>query len=385
MEQTNTNNLSGSYPEPNSTPNITPEPQPSIPQNPAESQPFTSQSLTEPQLSALQAPPKFQSQTDYHTDINQPTNTPKTTKPVVIAIAIITLIGVIGALIYFLIPGIRPSSKTGNDNDSDGSQQTAFDDLTKEEAITFLKNQASSASSVPNNYVKDEIKNAAMSTNGLRLIYSYDTLNNLEQQVIEEYAEYNLLLPDPDKRIEYNDFKITEYDYYAIVTPNDTSQCDYFYYQHCNSLLSFKREYIDYAADPPNVNYTLNTRDPEIANYLLRVLNYCGIFDSSHRNIYNYTFENQDDEYILTVNTISIGINLESYDSLSKGASDPNNASSDMFAMNLYRQRLAANKTDGNIHAITTENGIMDLVKSIPITEKEFSELLTILTQNPNL
>lgn len=78
--------------------------------------------------------------------------------------------------------------------------------------------------------------------------YSYDTIDDLRQIAEGWYG----VLGHNDGLTE-DDYEIKEYDYYAIVTSNrieGTNTCDddYYYYGDCNSLLSFKREYINYCS-----------------------------------------------------------------------------------------------------------------------------------------
>lgn len=76
--------------------------------------------------------------------------------------------------------------------------------------------------------------------------YSYDTIDDLRQIAEGWYG----VLGHNDGLTE-DDYEIKEYDYYAIVTSNrieGTNTCDDDYYGDCNSLLSFKREYISYCS-----------------------------------------------------------------------------------------------------------------------------------------
>ncbi len=271
-----------------------------------------------------------------------------------------------------------------NNNVDNTSLPTNFEDLTKEEALNFLRSQTNITGTLPENYVGEEISNAII-TNGntivsdLDLIYSYDTIEELKEMAHKKYSGLNFLATDNTE--EYNDsnFEIAEYDYYAIVTPKrakGATSCDHGYNNDCDSLLSFKRSYLDHHQEettPHSYNdvFYINTKNPDIINYLLRVYTFFSrVGFGGHGNIYSYIFEEQDDKYILTVNNIGAGINtdlLKNPDKYTDG--------SEMYAINLYLRRFAADKSDGRIYTIPTETGVTEDVKSFPITEEELRSL----------
>ena len=381
MENTNANNnLTGSYPDPNLTPQPIPESSPTSQASPAP------QPSLAPQVDPNPQPiPNPQIVPEPQPALNQPINTPQKPKTALIAIIIIVLLGIIGGLVCYFITNQQPSSQTNNGGNS-SQQQTKFEDLTKDEAIAFLKSRAGSVYSVPDGYVNDEIKNVVVTEGNtiisdLELIDSYDNLDDLKQLAIEKYNKYKIFSPDDEVETEFTDFTMTEYDYYAIVTPNHLRRCDYNHYSRCDSLLSFRRKYVNRKTDTmsPKV-FALNTTDPEIANYLLRVLTFCGVFNGRYGNIYSYSFEDQDDKFVLTANIVGAGINMELYEATQAGTIDTSKyTSADAIAINLYHQRLAANKSDGELNMIPTKTGIMDYIKSIPITEEEFKDLKAVM------
>ena len=266
---------------------------------------------------------------------------------------------------------------------------TAFENLTKEEALAFLQAQTNITGTLPKDYVGEEVSNAVITDGGtivsdLDLIYSYDTLEELKEMAVQKrYNSLNFLITDnlaTDDAEEYNEnnFEITEYDYYAIITPKQVegrASCDNIF-NGCDSLLSFRRSYLDHHSEETSPNsyndvFYLNTQDPDIINYLLRVYTFFSrVGFGGHGNIYSYNFEEQDDKYILTVYNIGAGINSELLKNPDKYTND-----SEMYAINLYLRRFAADKSDGHIYTIPTETGVTEDVKSFPITEEEFLSL----------
>ena len=314
-----------------------------------------------------------------------------------ILLAIILIILVIagaGAAIYIGLNG-NTTRNNGTNNDNVTSENnnnvdnttlpTNFEDLTKEEALNFLRSQTDIAGTLPENYVGEEISSAII-TNGntivsdLDLIYSYDTIEELKEMAHKKYSGFNFLATDNTEEYDDSNFEIAEYDYYAIVTPKrakGATSCDHGYNKDCDSLLSFKRSYLDHHQEETTPNsyndvYYINTQNPDIINYLLRVYTFFSRvgFVGGHGNIYSYIFEEQDDKYILTVNNIGAGINtdlLKNPDKYTDG--------SEMYAINLYLRRFAADKSDGRIYTIPAETGVTEDVKSFPITEEELRSL----------
>lgn len=271
-----------------------------------------------------------------------------------------------------------------NNNANNATSTTTFEDLTKEEALAFLQAQTDITGTLPENYVEEEISSAII-TNGhtivsdLDLIYSYDTIEELKEMAHKKYSGFNFLATDNTEEYDDSNFEIAEYDYYAIVTPKrakGATSCDHGYNNDCDSLLSFKRSYLDHHQEettPHSYNdvFYINTQNPDIINYLLRVYTFFSrVGFGGHGNIYSYIFEEQDDKYILTVNNIGAGINAE----LLKNPDNYTNGS-EMYAINLYLRRFAANKSDGRIYTIPTETGVTEDVKSFPITEEELRSL----------
>ncbi len=254
-----------------------------------------------------------------------------------------------------------------------------FKRMTKTEAIAFLQAGRNTTGSTPKNYVGEEITDLIIVENNVvlsdvALKYSYDTINDL-RQMAEEW--YEVLGHNGD--IAEDDYEIKEYDYYAIVTPNrieGTNICEREYYGNCNSLFSFKRDYVNYFQEQtaPNsyndVAY-LNVRDPEMIERLLRIFSFFYNYGaaSNHGNIYGSGFEEQDDKFVLTVYYIGVGLNMEK---LEFNGSDVN------YAINLYSRQYAADKVDGRLHVIQTgEDSTIENIKSIPITQGEAAQILS--------
>jgi len=329
-----------------------------------------------------------------HPYINQNATASRTknpNKPCLIILSIlsflIVILGATNVAIYLTRnndANVGTNTPEANNNVDDIVSSTAFEDLTKEQALAFLRAQTDITGTLPKNYVGEEISNAVITSgttiiNDIELIYSYDTIDDLKEMANERYSDLDFFSSDNTDEYDENNYEIKEYDYYAIVTPKRTEKstpCDYNHTSDCDSLLSFKRSYLDYHQEettPTSFNdaYYLNTQNPDIINYLLRVYSFfSGVGFGSHGNIYSYKFEEEDDKYVLTVNNVGAGINSELLKNPDKYTND-----SEIYGINLYFRRFAADKSDGRIYTIPTETGVTEDVKSFPITEEELRSL----------
>lgn len=256
-----------------------------------------------------------------------------------------------------------------------------FANLTKTEAISYLKNHRDATGALPKDYVGDEITDSVILdgdtiVSDLKLVYSYDTLDELNQIAKKKYG---------GSLLDYNDvsedsYEIKEYDYYAIVKPNrikGATSCDHGYFEDCDSLLSFKREYVDYLKEEvasssfSDVAY-FNTRDPEIVDRLLRVWTFFTSvgFYGGHGNIYDYSFEEQDDQFVLTVYYVGVGLNLEKYQA------DENFDDVDNYAINLFLKKYTVDKSSGGLGVELFGDSPIQVVKSLPLTKNEAESLL---------
>ena len=156
--------------------------------------------------------------------------------------------------------------------------------------------------------------------------------------------------------------KFTEYDYYAIVTPDrikkDSTQCDHGYNRDCDSLLSFKREYLDHHQEVTTNKYggksyndvvIMKTTDKKIVSQILRIYT---LFSSvglstGPGSVYSYDFEEKDDQYVLTVNNIGVGYNSEMMNNPEAYSKYTNEE--DWLAINLYRRYFIAEKETGEV------------------------------------
>ncbi len=298
-------------------------------------------------------------------------------------LVIIGIVLAVGILIFTFVNNGNFLKKEDKEDQPAQVGSGEFEDLTKEEAIAFLKTQDGVRGILPDGYVGEEITSAVIMNGNvhvsdIRLIYSYSNLEELKQMAHRQFYGY-------DHDDYEDDFQIKEYDYYAIVTPNraiNATSCDRGLYNECDSVLSFKSEYFNYyrsektyeengttATEANDVAYMI-TRDPEIVNYILRVFTFFSSVggSSSYGNIYSYDFEEQDDKFVLTVNNVGAGANMDLY---------KHGGKIDTLAINLYRRRFVASKSDGLVYTvrINDDGWVMDYIKSIPITEEEFNSL----------
>ena len=247
--------------------------------------------------------------------IDQGETTPKPeklNKPYLITNCILSFLIIVLGAIYVAIYVTRNSDVGGDANTSEANNNAGgltpsavFKDLTKEEALAFLQVQTDVNGTLPKDYVGEEIPSAII-TNGimivsdLNLIYSYGTIEDLKEMAHKEYSGSNFLSANSAEEYDDNNVEIKEYDYYAIVTPKrvkGATSCSHGHTNDCDSLLSFKRSYLDYHQEetsPHSFNdvYYINTQNPDIINYLLRVYTFfsqTGFF-GGHGNIYSYNF-----------------------------------------------------------------------------------------------
>ena len=260
---------------------------------------------------------------------------------------------------------------------------TAFEDLTKEQAVAFLEDAHSRGGShQPEGFVDKEISDAVVVDNGLlvsdlKIIYSYDTLEDLEEMARKKYSGHTGPFTLNKNLEDFDDFTIKEYDYYAIVTPNqeDGSSRD--------SLFSFKRKYLDYdmketSSNSYNTVYQIKTKNPEIVNQLLRIYAFFYKTEWGVRgNIFSYDFNELNDQYVLTVNYVGAGINMDlANDPAKYQAAFANSTTPEIYGINLYKRSFIANKDDGQIKLTHTSDGsTMDVIKSFSITTEEFNNL----------
>lgn len=322
---------------------------------------------------------------------------------IIVALAIIIITAGIGITIWFMRPNGNPGGSQDQDANNNSSNNTdnsvtKFEDLTKEEAIAFLKTPMVGKGRTPKNYVDKEITDSIIvQSNGLpnsitivsdlELVYSYDTLDELKTIADDEYRPYGRSKSDESEKATYT---ITEYDYYAIVTPDrikkDSTQCDHGYNRDCDSLLSFKREYLDHHQEVTTNKYggksyndvvLMKTTDKEIVSQILRIYT---LFSSvglstGPGSVYSYDFEEKDDQYVLTVNNIGVGYNSEMMNNPEAYSKYTNEE--DWLAINLYRRYFIAEKETGEVYIKKNDsNGVMFNYKSLHLSKEEYLNLM---------
>lgn len=324
---------------------------------------------------------------------------------IIVALAIIIIAAGIGITIWLMRPNGNPGGnpsgsqdQNANNNSSNNADNsvTKFEDLTKEEAIAYLKTPIVGKGRTPKDYVPKELTDAIITEpnplsihiiSDLELVYSYDTLDELKTIADDEYRPFGRSKSDESEKATYT---ITEYDYYAIVTPDrikkDSTQCDHGYNRDCDSLLSFKREYLDHHEEVTTNKYggksyndvvLMKTTDKEIVSQILRIYT---LFSSvglstGPGSVYSYDFEEKDDQYVLTVNNIGVGYNSEMMNNPEAYSKYTNEE--DWLAINLYRRYFIAEKETGEVHIKKNDsNGVMFNYKSLHLSEEEYLNLM---------
>ena len=317
---------------------------------------------------------------------------------VIVALAIIVTAG-ISIAIWFMRPTSDPGGSQGQNEGGSSNNNTGitkFEDLTKEEAIAYLKTPIVGKGRTPKDYVPKELTDAIITEpnplsihiiSDLELVYSYDTLDDLKSIADDEYRPYSWSKSDES---EIPTYTIKEYGYYAIVTPDrikeDSTQCDHGYNRDCDSLLSFKSDYIDYHQEVTNNDfggksynsvYLMKTTDKETISQILRIYT---LFSSvglstGPGTVYSYDFEENDDQYVLTVNNIGVGYNSEMMKN--PEAYSQYTDEEDWLALNLYRRYFVAEKETGEVYVKKNDSdGVMFNYKSIQLTKEEYLSLM---------
>lgn len=378
MEPTNNNFNNNPYP---AGPEPLPPQQPIAPQQPViPQQPMQPMAYQQP-MQPMQPVP-----TPYDNNIAFTNAAPKKSKGfLVIIILVIVCLGAIGGgLAFAMINKQSTPTPTPAPQPDEPVGKTKFEDLTKEEALAFLMTQEDARGILPENYVEDEVYNAVSKerTNfGLILGSSHADSDELEEEahrVYDQLAIFRKYL-DGETDIDTSDdfFETEEYDYYAIIKPvKDPAECSMI--ENCNSYLSFKRDYIDsepsgtdssYYITSSDYIYYLRTDDEELANALLRTYSVAGIYRSGLMNIYDYDFEETDDEFILTVHFIMPGYN---FNDLAEAAAAQSGYTSDNLAINLFNGVVSADKTTGLITSNLSDASMLDdIVNVFPLTDED--------------
>ena len=351
-----------SIPNTPNVPNIPPipnTPNPTLPQTPN----YTSAQAPNPALPQVPTPAQAQASNS---------GIPNKKNLIVIALAATCFAILSGAIL-----ALSRSSQSGTLGGSTSSQgKTKFENLTKDEAYAFLQSQGESGRIKTVGYIQDELLNAVRFRDGkrindLRKLYSYGTMEELQQLLAEKshYAD-----------VEY---QVTEYDYYAIATPKG-EKCEEinYYTSACDSWISFKRDYLDDHEEYTTFDghrgtqeeITIKTGNPSELKPILAAYSFSAtsLVPAGKPYLYDYTFKEQDNSFIMTVYYVMAGTNLEIYRSLTE-ETVANYEMKDLIGINLVHTTYSVDKTTLEFSLVPDDANY--LIKSYPLTEEEFSEL----------
>jgi hypothetical protein len=316
---------------------------------------------------------------------------PKPPKKNIMPIIIVAIVAVlfIGAGVLAVVLANNSGSKTDetakNEKKKDEyvEPEIKFEDLTKEQVVAFLKDKTNVVGHgiLPKGYVGEEIKGEYEIDDNviyreLEMVYSYGNLDELKEIAIDKY---NKLLFTNAKKVTEEDLIIKEYDYYAIVRADTGVDCHDTHYSSCDSLLSFKKDYFDYhratTRSGSGLTYvdnvmSLKTRDAEVANAVMRAytLFYSSGWSVGVGNVYDYHFKEEDEKYVLTLDLVTVGYDLDTYDSRSDESIG--------YKINLFRKTYEASKADGTISIVKSESGDEpNVLKSFKITNQEYLDI----------
>ena len=121
----------------------------------------------------------------------------------------------------------------------------------------------------------------------------------------------------------------------------------------------------------------MKTTDKETISQILRIYT---LFSSvglstGPGTVYSYDFEENDDQYVLTVNNIGVGYNSEMMKN--PEAYSQYTDEEDWLALNLYRRYFVAEKETGKVHVKKNDSdGVMFNYKSLHLSEEEYLNLM---------
>lgn len=375
MEPTNNNFNTNPYsagPEPLPPQQPMAPQQPVMPQQPV--QPMTYQQPVQP----MQPVP-----TPYGSNIAFTNAAPKKSKGflIIIVLVLLCLVAVGGGLAFAMINTQSTPTPAQPDN---SANKTKFEDLTKEEAIAFLKTAKNNRGVVPEDFIDSSTYDAITVNStlyGMILADSYDSYDELEQHAHQKFDVFTNALKYLGEEIDENDvFEIEEYDYFAVIKPKKAIEDCTGAFDNCNYYLSFKKAYIEsvgndtyssYQTTKSDNTYYLKNFDMDVAKKILPVYSLGSAGLSLLFNVYSYDIKDTGDEIVLTANIVLPGRDFSdttssSYSYFGSGAK----------AINLVNGIISVDKSSGLITSNLMNAGLLDsVVKVLPATEEELQDI----------
>ena len=288
-----------------------------------------------------------------------------------IILVFLSLSAVILAITNVVI-GLTPRARQSDIHHSKESALSSFQNMTKEDAMAALAIMDSESYWLPEGFIPDSFR--LRDDEFVReLLYSYDSIDEVPQIAADSVMGLGELFGE---RRTVEDFQIDEStDYYTVVSVNPSkASCgeldDTETSVDCYRGISFNKKYLDHYRKTVNnsSNDIIEFKDlsPEFARLAMPIIVASDIMSS--RSIYDYYFDDEENEYILGILCIGVGLDLDNMSNASYGNIP--------MAINLYEMKFALDKTTGMTSWVKHDNGErMDILKSIPITAEEAQKI----------
>lgn len=244
----------------------------------------------------------------------------------------------------------------------------AFSNLTKEEAMKFIEYQTSINSKVPDNFVNDDVK-LQSGEKYLELLYSYEKTSEIKEIAKESVFGSNngfrsFLNNEPKYSLDKMYVQLHD-DIYAITYVNpDEIECEDSY---CYRGVTFNKKYVNYYDDvikteeseSHNNKTIFMNLEPSFVKEAMAII----IYISNYSNIYDYTFEETEKQFIYTLHIVGVGFDLETGN----------------YAINFIQNQVFVDKETGIMKWKTDEEGNKNKVlRSININQAEFTYLMDL-------
>ena len=293
------------------------------------------------------------------------------TTAIVLAVAVV-LMTIIGGVLFFTGQSSNESDDgfgIGDDESSrsnNAAEPTAFAEMTKDEAVEYLKG-ITDVAPVPENFVNPDVELRG-DEYALVLLYSYDNVNDVQD------IAYNSVFSVPFGSIGKTDWiHVSQIDdRYAVasVNQNEAQNIRESYYRG----VSFNKKYLDHYEDikgtSRNDRIVFKSFDPSFVQEAMSIILY-GDVSTELVNIYDYSFVELEDKFVFTTYTIGIGIDMENADMTAGTMRDAIQS-----VINLIERELTLEKSTGQLQWGSDSDGNHNrILKSFPITPEEVSEI----------
>ncbi len=355
---------------PQSDTSMQPEPAQSIPQQ-EPSQPFEPQQNTAQPLPQQTIAQPTQPAQDAQRSQAQSSSKPKSKKLLIIIVAIILIGGIAAAAIIMLMPKGGNTTVGGETSDEkfDTSDicnnKPAFDKITKEVAVAYLKASHEDRNCSVKQLVSDEDFRLKDDKDHFKLLYSYEDTIEIEK-IVKDGVMF-LYEDDEDKGNIPLDIK--QKDHYAIVKKQNAGKGDYNYVGVIfdKQFVSFG-QVIEKEKDSTSYSEELNFKNTS-KDWVEKAMGMIAASITYSASAYGYDLQENDNEYIYTVQYIGMGLDALSY--------DPANPTDMDYQLNTYTEKYTIDKKTGELERQrnSDDSGYYENIKHFKLTDEEIQEL----------